>query len=295
MVSIITITYNRAHLIEETIKSVLAQSYSSFEYLIVDDGSDDNTEELIRKINDSRIKYHKLPRSGALNKIRNYGITHATGKYIAFIDSDDTWMENKLELQIKLMEENSELGFTFCEAVIYNEQEILFPNIYNQKYKGNYSGNFFYPLITDVRFFIFPSSIVIRKECLNKTGLLDEELMCADKDLYAQLAYHFKAALIDKCLVRMRRHDSNISNKIDFHTQKILEDEIVTLTKFYRSGFINKNVLERMSAVFYYKQGEFFYHQSLFKDAKKRYYNSLLKNPLQAKALAKYLLSYIKS
>jgi glycosyltransferase involved in cell wall biosynthesis len=294
MVSIITITHNRANLIGESIRSVLAQTYTSFEYIIVDDGSEDNTEEIVKSFKDPRIQYLKLARTGKLNWLRNYGIQHSTRKYIAFIDSDDLWMEDKLELQVKRMEEDESLGFTFCETEIFNEHKILFKNIYSEKYKDNYSGGFFTPSIEDVQFFIFPSAIMIRRKCLDKTGLLDEELMCADKDLFAQLAYHFKAALIDKPLLKMRRHDSNISNHADFFTQKVLEDEIITLNKFLGKGFIGKKIFKKLCALFYYKQGEFYYHTQRFSEARKRYYNSLLNNPFQPKALAKYLISVVR-
>lgn len=291
MVSVITITYNRAHLIGETIQSVLAQTYTDIEYIIVDDGSEDSTRQVVSGFNDERIKYHQLPRNGNLNQVRNYGLSQATGTYIAFVDSDDLWHPDKLQLQVKLMKENANLGFTFTEAQIFNKEKIIFKNIYNVKYKGDYSSGFFIPLVTDVQFFIFPSTIMILKECLQTTGLLDENLMCADKDLYAQLALNFEGRLLPEVLVRMRRHDSNISNHTDYHTQKILEDEIITLNKFHKEGSLNKRLLRKMSAVFYYKQGEFFYHQGKYGESRIRYSKSLLNNPFKPKTLVKYMLS----
>jgi len=196
---------------------------------------------------------------------------------------------------VKVMEENEKLAFVFCETEIFNAQEILFRNIYAEKYKGNYPGGFFTPFMEDVQFFIFPSAIMIRKECLDKTGLLDEELRCADKDLFAQLAYHYPAVLIDKMLMKNRRHDSNISNHADLFTQKVLEDEIITLNKFLRKGFIGKKLFKKLCAVFYYKQGEFYYHTKRYSNAKGRYWSSILNNPFQPKAIAKYIISVIKS
>ena len=96
MISIITPTYNRADLISETIRSVLAQSYSDFEWIIVDDGSEDETEIIVKGFNDLRIKYFILPHSARLPFIRNYGVKKAKGDYIALMDSDDLWKNNFL-------------------------------------------------------------------------------------------------------------------------------------------------------------------------------------------------------
>src|SRR5262245_21012221 len=104
-VSIILPTYNRAKLIMETIESVLNQTYSNLELIIIDDGSNDNTEELITQIQDERIKFHKAGRIGIVGKIKNIGIEKATGDLIAFIDSDDLWAKTKLEKQIAALQQ----------------------------------------------------------------------------------------------------------------------------------------------------------------------------------------------
>lgn len=111
MVSIIMPSYNTAKFIKETIESVLAQTYANWELLIVDDCSTDNTDEVVQEyINDSRIRYIKNERNCGAALSRNRALQEAKGRWIAFLDSDDLWMHEKLERQIRFMEEN---GYAF--------------------------------------------------------------------------------------------------------------------------------------------------------------------------------------
>ena len=107
LVSIIMPTYNCAKFIGETIKSVIAQTYSNFELIIVDDCSKDNTEDVVNSFDDKRIKYHKLEKNSGAAVARTTAMNMAKGKYMAFLDSDDLWMENKLERQLKFMKDNN--------------------------------------------------------------------------------------------------------------------------------------------------------------------------------------------
>ena len=116
LVSIITPTYNCARFIGRTIESVQAQSYSNWDMMIVDDRSTDNTEEVVNAYmkNDSRIKYHLLDVNSGAAVARTTAMKLANGEYMAFLDSDDIWMADKLTKQIKWMEDN---GYAFsCTA-----------------------------------------------------------------------------------------------------------------------------------------------------------------------------------
>ncbi|HCR77415.1 glycosyltransferase [Chryseobacterium sp. APV1] len=107
LVSIITPSYNSAEFIEETIQSVLNQTYENWEWLISDDRSQDNTVELIRKYNDPRIKLHVLEKNGGAGNARNKSLERAEGRYIAFLDSDDFWYPEYLEEMIGFMDKNN--------------------------------------------------------------------------------------------------------------------------------------------------------------------------------------------
>lgn len=110
LVSIIMPSYNTASYIKKTIKSVLDQTYQKWELIIVDDCSTDNTDEVVAEIEDTRIKYLKNDKNSGAAISRNRGLREARGQWIAFLDSDDIWMPEKLEKQISFMETN---GYSF--------------------------------------------------------------------------------------------------------------------------------------------------------------------------------------
>lgn len=113
LVSIITPCYNSAEFIEETIQSVLNQTYENWEWLITDDLSKDNTVEIIRKYNDPRIKLVALEKNGGAGNARNNSLERAQGRYIAFLDSDDLWYPEYLETMTDYMQENN-VELVYC-------------------------------------------------------------------------------------------------------------------------------------------------------------------------------------
>ena len=104
LVSVIIPTYNRANIINKSIDSVLNQTYSNLELIIIDDGSHDNTEEVIKNYDDKRLKYYKLEENKGMCFARNYGTNLSKGHYIAIHDSDDLWKIDKLEKHITYMQ-----------------------------------------------------------------------------------------------------------------------------------------------------------------------------------------------
>lgn len=133
-VSIITASYNSERFIKKTIESVLKQTYKNWEMIIIDDCSSDNTESIVNKYiaSDKRIKFYKLEKNSGAAIARNLGINKATGEFIAFLDSDDLWDENKLEKQIEFMKK-TKIGFSFTGYRLIKEsgellnKEIMVP------------------------------------------------------------------------------------------------------------------------------------------------------------------------
>ena len=171
-VSVIIPTYNRVHLIRRAIQSVLNQTYQDFEVIIVDDGSTDNTEEVVKSFNDPRIRYIRHEKNKGAATARNTGIKAARGKFIAFQDSDDEWLPEKLEKQMKVFENTpAKVGVVYTGFwKIENNKKIYIPfswvkqkegNIHKELLKGN---------------FVTTQSIVARKECFKKAGMFDEKL-----------------------------------------------------------------------------------------------------------------------
>lgn len=141
LVSIITPVYNAERFVEETIKSVQSQTYANWEMILVDDLSDDNSEAIIKSMQekDRRIKYIKLKENSGAAVARNTGIENSRGRYIAFLDSDDLWKCNKLEKQIDFMKVNN-YGFTFTSYELMSEDGTRSNKIVKVPEKINYDG-----------------------------------------------------------------------------------------------------------------------------------------------------------
>ena len=126
-VSVITASYNCAKFIEESIKSVLNQTYDNLELIIIDDCSTDNTDEIIKKyLSDQRIRYLKNEKNSGAAVSRNYALREAKGKWIAFLDSDDLWLPEKLELQVNFMKyHNYNFSYTSYEEIDENGKPLV--------------------------------------------------------------------------------------------------------------------------------------------------------------------------
>ena len=174
MVSVIIPTYNRESTIKKSIDSVLQQTYKDLELIIVDDGSTDNTGQIINGYQDSRLHYIKAEKRGGANKARNIGIVNAKGEYIAFQDSDDIWEKDKLEKQVRVLQENKQIDGVFCRHMYYfaNGKMISTPNkkftkdLLQEKLKETLArGNV-----------IGTPTLIVRKSCFDKIGMFDEML-----------------------------------------------------------------------------------------------------------------------
>lgn len=124
--SIIVPTFNSTKTLPKTIRSVLTQKFSDFEMLIIDDGSSDNTEELINSFEDSRIIYRKITNSGGPARPRNIGLQLARGSWVCFLDSDDLWVNNKLEETFKHIMSKPEVDVWTSGYFIFDESGVIF-------------------------------------------------------------------------------------------------------------------------------------------------------------------------
>jgi glycosyltransferase involved in cell wall biosynthesis len=217
LVSVIVPTYNSAKYIQETIKSILKQTYTNIEIIVVDDGSTDDTREVLKPyITKNQISYiyQENKKQGAA---RNNGIRNSRGELIALLDADDLWLPEKLELQVQLFV-HKEVGLVYAGIIKFNDKDsrIVKTSDFNRFFKGYV----FDSLFDSDMCFIANSSAVIRKSCLaemdctNGTGPYWEDLSCAsneDYHLFLRLAKKFKVEYVPKHLVRYRLHDANSS------------------------------------------------------------------------------------
>jgi len=209
LVSIIMPAYNAEKYIGDSIKSVLAQTYSNWELIVVDDGSTDSTAAVVQEFaaRDSRIKYI-FQENGRLGKARNTGIRNAAGSLIAFLDSDDLWVETKLEAQTRAIAEKK-ADVVFSKAWIFTDQDITGETETMLSTVGLFSGpDFFDSLVRQNQLPIL--TVLLKKAALDRVGLFEEEKPyhgCEDYDLWLRLA---KAEFIfygmPDVLARYRRH-----------------------------------------------------------------------------------------
>ncbi len=208
-VSAIIITYNRANFLKKSIESILNQTYHDFEILIVDDCSPDHTREIVEGFNDKRIKYFIHENNKGEGGSRNTGLQHARGKYIAFLDDDDEWLENKLQRQVSLLETAShEIGVVYTGLIrIDGKTDEIIDTNQIQKASGHILSN-----LIQGKNFVTPSTVMIKKECFESVGIFDEKLPTGfDYDMWIRIAKHYQFQYLNEPLVKYRIHSSQLS------------------------------------------------------------------------------------
>jgi len=180
-------TYNRAYLIENTIQSVFNQTYPHWDLIVVDDGSTDDTVSILNKFDRQRITYLPIPHSGMPAIARNEGIKVAQGEYIAFLDSDDQWLPEKLEKQIAVLKKHLDVGLVHANALVKTMQQTL-GRPYHSDNKRK-SGKVLLELIHGN--FVITSTVVVRRQLLDAAGLfrIDPAFRAGeDYDLWLRMA-----------------------------------------------------------------------------------------------------------
>lgn len=213
LVSIIIPTYNRAHLISETLDSIIAQTYKNWECIIVDDGSTDNTENLINDYikKNSKFKIYKRPNylpKGA-NACRNYGLEKAKGSFVNWFDSDDIMHADKLMQQINHLQ-NTEFPFTVCQSLVFEND---MDNILGLRCEKIYSDNFFGDFVTNKVNWLTQAPLIRRSFIENHKLSFDESLsQSQERDFYIRALDIVKDYHYDNTpLVYLRKHEDSIS------------------------------------------------------------------------------------
>lgn len=170
LVSIVLPTFNRARLLERAIESIINQSYTNWELIIIDNYSSDDTDALIANFNNNQIRLLKIQNNGSVGKSRNHGIKNASGKWVAFIDSDDWWLPNKLIDCIA--EFNSKVDFIFHDLLVSKNGKI-------KKWKKLKGRNLNSPIIEDLILngnVISNSSVIVRRSIFKAIGYINEDM-----------------------------------------------------------------------------------------------------------------------
>ena len=256
IVSVIIPVYNGGEFINKAVESVLKQTYRDFEIIIINDGSTDNTEVIVKQFNDIRIRYICHEKNLGLSKARNTGIRTCRGKYIAFLDADDEYLPEKLALQVKRFENiSSEVGVVCAWSFNMDQYGKIFSKRFLPKKEG-----YVFELLLSANPMSVPT-LLIRKECFEKVGLFDSELDGQeDWDMWMRITKYYKISLIKMPLAKRRIHPNRMSDQFDrkvMTAQRIIEKHMGELKKrrriysrhyFYigrRYCFMGKTVIAR--------------------------------------------------
>lgn len=213
-VSVIIPTYNRADSIGVSIQSVLNQTWQNYEVIVVDDGSTDNTQQIMENYIDDRVRYISLGRNYGPSHARNEGIRRSECEFIAFLDSDDVWLPEKLEKQMQVMLQASEtVGLVYCRmrGCRKDGSDIICPSLSlgEEKLEGNLLRNLVGGNV------IGTPAMLVRKQCLEQTGGFDEGLKCLeDWELVLRIAEKWEFGFVDEILVEFRYSDGSVSGNV---------------------------------------------------------------------------------
>jgi len=282
-VTVIIPTYNRAHLVCRAIQIVLNQTYKDFELIIVDDGSTDNTEDIIKefKKKDERIKYIRHKKNKGGSAARNTGIKAAKGEYIAFQDSDDEWLPEKLKKQMEIFKNtSSKIGVVYTGFWrIKDNKKTYIPqswvkqkngNIYSEILKGNFVGT---------------PTILTKKKCFKKVGSFDERLpQLQDWELVIRLSKYYNFKCIDEPLLTSYYTTDSISA----NHKALIEALELILVKHYKNFNNYKEILSRH----YFALGKELYLDGDLINGRRYFIKAIKKYPLNIKYLLCYSVSF---
>jgi glycosyltransferase involved in cell wall biosynthesis len=226
LVSVIIPTYNRWPMLCEAIESVLGQSYRCVELIVVDDGSEDGTQKKLERY-ESRVRLLCQPRRGVASA-RNLGVRSSSGRYLAFLDSDDLWQPGKLETQVAFMDAAPEVQISQTEEIWIRKGVRVNPKKRHRKPSGD-----IFRASLDLCL-VSPSAVMMTRELFERVGGFDEAFtVCEDYDLWLRVAVDHRVPLIPEPLVVKRGgHKDQLSRS----TWGLDRFRVLALRKLLRSG-----------------------------------------------------------
>jgi glycosyltransferase involved in cell wall biosynthesis len=217
--SVVIPVYNRISTLKSAIESVLAQTFTDYEIIVVDDGSQSDIRSAIKPYL-GRIKYIKLDKNQGVSYARNTGIKESSGEYIAFLDSDDIWLPDKLQAQYYAFKETKLL---VCHT---NEFWYRGDRFINQaKRHARFGGMIFDKVLDFCR--ISPSSVAIHKSVFETCGMFDESMrVCEDYDLWLRICSKYEVIYLEKRhIIKRAITDDQLSDSIK-HIESIRHDSL---------------------------------------------------------------------
>ncbi len=251
-VSVIIPTYNQSKLVKQAIESVLQQTYTDFEILVVDDGSTDNTRSVVGQISDKRIKYYYKENGGHCSA-RNFGLIKAQGEYIAFLDHDDLWPNDYLRIMINRLQSEKDYGVAYARVLLVNENGETKPFARENRYISGWITRAFFkggPCI-------MPSATLYKKEFI-KGFFFDEAIKIGeDNDLFLRLSVKTPFLFVPDAYVFWRETPGSLSKNVSVDNQCT---GILSFERFYYrldgDRFVPKTLARRSISHKYRRAGK---------------------------------------
>ncbi|HEX8949428.1 MAG TPA: glycosyltransferase family 2 protein [Dissulfurispiraceae bacterium] len=310
-VSVIIPTYNRAGYLKESLESALRQTYRNIEIIVVDDGSTDHTQELLKPyVDDGSIKYLYQKNSGSPSIARNFALRHASGEYICFLDSDDIRMEGSVARGVDILDRFEHVGMVCTDWLFFRRYFNVRKKLgsswikstkYIDKLPGEYvkvrsmdfvifEKSFMYELFSTN--FVFTSSVLTRRDLLDQVGHFDESLKIGeDCDMWMRIGSVRNLAFVTEPQVYRRVHSGSITRDLG---RNILYDTRV-IEKFLQkkremAPMIRRRFYRRLEN-FYFYTGYFFFMNKNLAESRKRFFRAIRYCPASFRNYRYFFLS----
>jgi len=284
LVSVIIPTHNRSLLLQRAIYSVLNQTYSELECIVVDDGSNDETQEVINSFEDNRLKYFQYEEKKGASAARNIGIRNAQGELIAFLDDDDEWLSTKLEKQVPHLQGLPEkFGLVYCWMDYYDANNKLIHE-YHPVLKG-----YVFPQVLDAQRLGGCPTLLVKRSVIDEVGGFDESLPRGnDGDFIRRVCRKFKVEFIPEVLVRVNVGHGNqrIGSNNKESIKNAIKGEKIKFSKFHKE----LNALPEQKSNIYTHIGNHYAALRHFKSAFRYYLKAIIASPKNYKTLIKKMI-----
>jgi glycosyltransferase involved in cell wall biosynthesis len=305
LVSVIIPTYNCAPYLSEAIDSVLLQAGVNMEIIVVDDGSTDNTKEVVEKYR-GRITYiTQVPGRGA-SAARNLGIQHASGEWIAFQDADDIWLPEKLAMQLDALQSYPHARLVFADTLVSRDRVVIQDSLMSKRLKNwcernttqipdVYYGHVYRELLFGN--YICTITVMLHRSVLDEVGIFDETLKVGeDYDLWLRIARNHSVIYVDRVFCEYRVRDNGLSGGLEARSPRWLEAHTVVREKHLRSHWVpsqHHNVLTGVLSKNYWELGRIYFGEARFQEARILFLKGLGYRPLHLKSWIFWCSSFL--
>lgn len=287
LVSVVIPTFNRSHLIRDTLDSVLSQSYPHLEIIVVDDGSTDNTLNLLSEYGQGiRVIHQSNQGEGSA---RNTGIRESKGEYVSFVDSDDLWLPNKIEAQIDLISRYSDLKWVYSDAEFFDGttgNRTCLSSQVNRLYAGNVLRKLF------LEDFIPSPTPLIHRDIFDEVGGFGAFPRAADWDMWLRIAARYPVGLVAKPLARYRIHPGMITATQDWRCRLEVCTKVIDAAA-QREPEQLEPIRDKAIARLNIGLGRGLVSSGELTDARMLFREAIYRDPTMIKPYAYYLASYL--